>query len=618
MRAERALLAWSGVLVVLACGGSPARGQVSIVERLTLTGTVEAVAGHRVTVRDEAGTRHEVRVQQPDEQAVPLADGRLLAFPAEVAIGGVIDPPTLEPGRVVRFRIRLTAKGTAEGTATEIAAVDADTTTVGVAWPHGPPEGKAAADCVVTAGVLRAGKTRLAVELPAGTPFPKRTVVTGTLAADTRATLESRDLGRLEPGAVVSRLEAVRLDTGDLVARRLVADNRSPRATARGDDALENRHRSLSDTPPAEPRLVRSPHFAFLTDVSDREWAVIRDKLERMVGVLERFFGRKAGGTVEGFIVRDLAAWPKGLLEEPLGVEKIRRREGVCFNTSLGPARRAVLYSCADHGVIQHECVHGFCHLTFGSTGPTWLSEGVAELGNSWRDGDDAVAIDPLVMGYLQNAPRKRTLGEIAVPGQEPAGSWQDYAWRWALCYLLANNPNYSDRFRPLAVALMEQRPGASFEATYGPVAREVSFEYDRLLETVGNGYRADLTAWPWKSAFRTLAPGGSQKTRIKAAAGWQATGVTLERGGTYEVVAEGAWRTAPAAVPLSADGDATGHGRLVATIFNDFALAPEFPVAPAREFTATAAGRLFLRCADDWTQLGDNDGQLDVTIRRR
>ena len=41
--------------------------------------------------------------------------------------------------------------------------------------------------------------------------------------------------------------------------------------------------------------------------------------------------------------------------------------------------------------MIQHECVHGFCHLTFGSTGPTWLSEGIAELGHHWRDGDTAV-----------------------------------------------------------------------------------------------------------------------------------------------------------------------------------------------------------------------------------
>jgi hypothetical protein len=609
----------AAAVAIAAAAAAPAHAQVSIAERLSLSGTVEAVAGNRVTLRDDAGTRHEVRVQRGDEQGVPLADGRLLAFPAEVRIGGVVEPAKLKPGQLVRFRTRLTARGTVDGTAAEIAVVDAADATVGVAWPHGPPEGKAAADCVVTAGVMRAGKTRLAVELPAGQPFPKRTVIACTLPDGVTATLESRELKRLEPGATVSRLEAVKLDTGDVVARSLVAENPSARGVAdRGDDALENRYRGLSDVPPSEPRLVRSPHFAFMTDISDREWAVIRDKLERMVGILERFFGRKAGGVVGGFIVRDLAGWPAGLLQEPMGVEKIRRREGVCFNSSLGPARRAELYSCADHGVIQHECVHGFCHLTFGSTGPTWLSEGVAELGNYWRDGDPAVAIDPVVLGYLQNAPQKRSLGEIAVPGDEPAGSWQDYAWRWALCFLLANNPNYSDRFRPLAVALMEQRPGASFEATYGPVAREVSFEYDRLLATVGNGYRADLAAWPWKAAFRTLATGGSQRTRVKAAAGWQATGVTVERGGVYEIVAEGTWRTAPAAAPLTADGDAAGHGRLVATIFHDFALEPELPLGMTGEFTATTDGRLFLRCADDWTQLGDNDGELDVTIRRR
>jgi hypothetical protein len=43
-----------------------------------------------------------------------------------------------------------------------------------------------------------------------------------------------------------------------------------------------------------------------------------------------------------------------------------------------------------------------------------------------------------------------RTLLEIAVPGLTDAGTWQDSAWRWALCHLLANNPNYPDRFVPL------------------------------------------------------------------------------------------------------------------------------------------------------------------------
>ena len=129
-------------------------------------------------------------------------------------------------------------------------------------------------------------------------------------------------------------------------------------------------------------------HFAFLTDVSDREAKIILDELERMAGLLEKYFGRGPAGVVEGFVVRDLAAFPPGTLAEPMGVAKIREGAGVCFNVRLGNQRKATLYSSADHGVIQHECTHGFCHMTFGSTGPTWLAEGVAEMGNYWQDGE--------------------------------------------------------------------------------------------------------------------------------------------------------------------------------------------------------------------------------------
>ena len=513
---------------VLTVGSPCALAQLTITERLSLTGTVEAVAGGRLTIRDDEGGRHEVRVQKADEQSVPLADGRLLAFPADVRISGPVDPAKLKPGQVVRFRCRLSVRAATDGEVSEITVIDADDATIGVAWSHGPPEAKTAADCVVTAAVLRASKGRLAVELPPDTPFKKKTVIACKLTGNATAVIESRDLRRIEPGATVVRLEGVRLDTGDEVAKTLVAEN--PAATtiaARGDDALENKYRSLSAEPPIVPRLVRSPHFAFLTDVSDREWAVIRDKLERMVGLLERFFGRKSTGVVEGFIVRDLAAWPRGMLREPMGVEKIRRREGVCFTTSLGPNRRAELYSCTDHGVIQHECVHGFCHLTFGSTGPTWLAEGVAELGNYWRDGDPAVEIDPVVMGY-----------------------------------------------------------------------------------------RADRAAWPWKARFRPLAAGARSTATVQAARGWQASGVTVEKDLAYAIAAPGTWRTTTAGEPCDADGDA-GRGRLVAAVFHNFTLTAELPLGAAATFVAPTAGQLFLRCADDWTQLADNEGELTVTISR-
>jgi hypothetical protein len=597
---------------------SPAAGQLAITEQLLLAGTVEAVAAGRITMRDADGSRLEVRVQRKDEQGVALADGRLLAFPAEIAITGGFDVAKLKPGQMVRFQGQLNRGGKAGDELSAITLVDDKGATAGVTVREEPASATEFADCEITAAVKQASKGRLVVQLPQAAAFNRKTMLSFKVAKGAQGRLESSDLRRIEPGAKVVRLEAARLDTGDVVARSIVVENIAGAALEeRGDDVLANKYRALSDEPKREPRPIRSAHFAFLSDVSDREARIVLDKLERMAGLLERYFGRSPRGVVEGFVVRDLSVWPPGTLAEAEGIAKIREQAGICFNATLGDQRRATLYSCADHGVIQHECTHGFCHLAFGSTGPTWLAEGVAEMGNYWQEGEQAVDVDPTVMGYLQKAAPKRGLLEIAVPGRTPPGTWQDYAWRWALCHMLANNPNYADRFKPLAIALMEERPDVSFESVYGPVAKEVSFEYDQFLKTVGNGFRADLAAWPWKARFRPLSAGGSMKTTVKAARGWQSSGLRVEQGASYDVAAEGTWRTAKAGEPVPADGDASGHGRLVAAVFNDYALGGEIGLGAKSSFVAPADGQLFLRCADGWTELADNDGELTVTLLR-
>jgi len=611
------ILGWT--LAVVALAAPVARAQLRVTEQLSLTGTVESVAAGVVTLRDEQQERVAVRVQGPDEQGVALADGRLLAFPAEVRVEGVLTVKQLAAGQVVRFRARLSGAGKGSGEVAEVTVADRDAE-AGATWSGTAPAPTESAPCEVVAPLKTIQPKRIAVGLPAGRPFPKPTTVAFTLAKDAVFRLASADPRKIVPGARVVSLEAVRLDSGDVVARRLVVENPGGAVAADADEALERRFAKLSDEPKATAREVRSAHFAFLTDVSDKEWAIIEHKLERMVGRLEAYFGRRQQGLVQGFVARDLNAFPPGALADPGGVEKIRRGEGVCISSSVGQVRRAELYSCADHGVIQHECAHGFCHLTFGSPGPTWLAEGIAELANYWTDGETAVDVPPTVMGYLQNEPRRRTLTEIAVPGRTDPGTWRDYAWRWALCHLLAYNPNYDDRFRPLAVQLMEGRPGVSFESVYGPVAKEISFEYDQFLRSVGNGYRADLAAWPWQARFRPLAAGGRATVRVKAKAGWQAGAVTVERGQRLEIGAAGSWRTAPAGRALDADGERDGRGRLVAAVLTDgdaFALSPEIPIGTRATLDAPAAGRLHFRCADEWTGLADNDGELEVTIER-
>jgi hypothetical protein len=612
------------ILLILCLAGlvaQSAAAQVVAVGEISLSGIVETVTGEGLTIRDSDGTRRQVRVQGKDQRGVALTDGTLLAVPVEATVRAEFPAAGLKPGQVVRLRSRLDRSGKTQADLAEVTVLEGDAAALGVTEPGGESRAAAAKEPVeveITASVKTVSAKRLVVELPRDKSYNRKTVLAFPLSETAVARLESDDPARIEPGATVVSLSAIQLRSGELVARVLEVKNAAAATVAdRGDEALERRFQKVSPVPPDKPRLVRSAHFAFITDVSDREWAVISFKLERMVGALEKFLGRRMTGVVEGFVARELAKFPDGLIDDHFGIEKIRRGEGVCVNSRLGPQRQARLYSCADHGVIQHECVHGLCHLAFGSTGPTWLAEGIAELGNYWKDGDQTIDLPPGVIAYLQNEQPKRKLLEIAVPGRTEAGTWQDYAWRWALCHLLANNPNYSNRFVPLTIALMEERQGASFESVYGPVAREISFEYDQFLATLGNGYRSDLTAWPWKAKFQRLADGGEATVKVKAKGGWQPSRVLVEPGDRLETTATGTWRIAAAGEPLDADGEPDGRGRLVAAVFADFTLTPEISLGTNATCEPPATGQLFLRCADAWTELGDNDGEVTVTIRR-
>jgi len=603
-------------LFFLTLSANPAQSQLVIEERLSLTGTVESVSAGILVVKDEKGKAHTVRVQAMDKESVPLAGGRLLRFPADIQITGNYKVEELQAGRTIRFRGQVNRVGRTSGQVKDISLVGRNGESDGIKVVEQAEQPGDFSTCEIVCQFTRVTNGRLLVQIPANNGFTRKPALSFQLTDDAIVSFKSDDIRRAGAGAKVTQLSAARLNTGDVVAKSVkieVAGGTTARASV--DDQLLAKYRHLSDEP-TRPRLVRSPHFAFMTDVSDRQARIILDKLETMVGLLTKYFGRAPTGVVEGFIVRDLSGWPDGLLKEPAGISKIREGAGICFNSSLGNQRRAELYSCDDHGVIQHECTHGFCHLAFGSTGPTWLAEGVAEMGQYWKVDQKAVEISRIVMTYLQRAKPKKKLLEIAVPGRVDAGNWQDYAWRWALCHLLANNPNYADRFKPLAISLMEKQEGVTFAAVYGPVAKQISFEYDLFLNTLDNGYRADLCAWQWNGKFSPLQAKRRKQQKISAAYGWQASGVTLEKGLSYDIAAVGSWKIAQDGSQYNADGDKDGRGKLVGVIFKDFQLSDPFPIGKLKRFEAPSDGQLYLRCQEDWNKLADNAGELTVHFR--
>jgi hypothetical protein len=345
-----------------------------------------------------------------------------------------------------------------------------------------------------------------------------------------------------------------------------------------------------------------------------------------MLDLISKYWAHPPVGMIECFVVRDLDKWPEGSLD-PNGRAKIAQGAGVTLTESLtvgGPggsrlrvASKSVVYAVADRGTPQHEAVHAYCGQAFGTTGPLWYAEGMAEMGQYWNKDDPSVHIDPTVLRYLKTA-RPQSLRDIVETNSDRSftgDSWQNYAWRWALCHLLANNTNYRDRFRPLGMGFLSGQK-VSFEDTYGAMAAEISFEYLFFVEHLEQGYRADLCSCDWNKKLKPLYGTAPVTAKILARSGWQPTGIACTPGEQYEFSAPGTWQTGKAAKEISADGTASGEGRLVGVLMHEFKLGKPFPLGSYGTFEAPAEGNLYLRCQDKWNELADNKGALTVKLK--
>ena len=412
-----------------------------------------------------------------------------------------------------------------------------------------------------------------------------------------------------------------------------------------------------AETPqPAGPPDYRSSNFLLHTDLPADDANDLLKRLETMLALISKYWGKPNKQTIEMFVVRDLEVWPADSLE-PAGRESIQQRGGITLSSGavnrqtgqlLGAKSR--VYAIADRGVPQHEAVHAYCHQTFGRAGPTWYAEGMAEMGHCWREGESRVHCLPIVVRYLRSVEPKPL--RAIVNGRDQTGdSWQNYAWRWALCHLLANNPNYYDRFRPLGLSILADQPDATFERVYGAMSQEIAFEYLFFLQHFDLGYEVTLTAWDWKTKFRRVTSVPVTCT-IEANRGWQASRLLVKAGDEFEVSAEGSWSLSldgpemspfgvvlpdqkPAAKKTATKKTAkTGSlevlpnvwrydspfktGQLVGVLFNDYELSEPFAIPADGSFVAPGEGQLFLRCEDAWNRLADNKGKVSLAFKRK
>jgi hypothetical protein len=299
--------------------------------------------------------------------------------------------------------------------------------------------------------------------------------------------------------------------------------------------------------------------------------------------------------------------------------------------------------------LLLHECTHCFMTIVPGTTPPVWYMEGMAELFGTHRlrpDGKADFRILPneaddvggwgRISAVRRECAEKRPLTLFGVC-QLPAEAFvkpEAYAWSWALCHFLDSHPRYARQFRELGRHLIDGEFEGRFREAFGADLRDVSTEWTLFEHQIQPGYDTARAA----IEFQTPHPLDRQQVRtviVKAARGWQDVGVQVAAGDVVEFSATGEFRLAQEPKPWISEPQGISFryfngiplGRLVACLDADpiadteaspgMHLLHVVPIGKSARLTIPANGRLLLRLNDAWDALADNEGTVEVTIRR-
>ena len=595
------------------------------------SGTIQSIHPGEVIIRLADGSDQTFKIQDQDEEALSLEGGRFIfkGLQANISVRGNLPVNLLERGMLVQFTASMNRFGKSETPLERLTVIPSLQESLKLDLKSAP-EDAAFVDCEVVGRVITNRRNRLLVAVPKS-KLARRERAEFNLAPDATFDIIATDLNRVAKGDTVDSFEGVEMTNGERIIRNINIrlTGQRDKITTTYSDELYQKFSNLSDAP-GQPRKESSDHFTLYTDISDRSAKVLLTKLETMYSLISKYYGRRPRQSIECYVIRvepnpnrTRGEMPNRMINgdywrrqlPAIGVLKVEEGAGVTASASNSRQTRSVVFACNDHGVVQHESVHAYCAQAFGTAGPVWYAEGMAEMGQYWRPGNLAVQIDPVVIDYLTHATQPKKLRDIVRAGQITGDSWKAYAWRWALCHLLSSNPNYQRRFKQLGMNIMYGKED-SFDQAFGPVADQISFEYDQFVKNFDNGYRVDLCSWDWETKAFDPRPEKTVKTKVDAQRGWQATPLNLTAGQSYDIICQGTWQTTAAGDELDADGNSRGEGRMIGAIFNNYTLSAPIELGTKQRFTAPQSGQLFLRCQDSWRSIEDNSGTLSAFFR--
>ena len=293
--------------------------------------------------------------------------------------------------------------------------------------------------------------------------------------------------------------------------------------------------------------------------------------------------------------------------------------------------------------LVLHEGVHGFMMYALKGAGPPWYSEGMAEhlATHSWDGRRIEVGIVPRskddvpYWGRIKilrdefAAGRGLMIREVMRYDQNAHRKIEPYAWSWAAVAFLDGHPTYRSKFRALQSKVQDDTAGFTldFEASVAEGLRELDEQWQLFVVNADYGYDFRRTAVQYANGLPL--PDGGRTVAVSADRGWQSTGLRLEAGKTYRILAKGRilvrqrpdkWWSEAGGVTLRYVerlplGMLVGNIRLDEPLPGTSNLALPIPIGLNRRIVAAGSGTLYLKVNDRPSSLADNSGQYTVKV---
>lgn len=309
--------------------------------------------------------------------------------------------------------------------------------------------------------------------------------------------------------------------------------------------------------------------------------------------------------------------------------------------------------------LLLHEGTHVFMASFLGGCGPGWYMEGTAELFATHRLDEQTGALTLRIMPasreevpmlgrikLIRDAVAANKLrafpAVMQIDNREQLGN-EAYAWCWAAAKFLDAHPRYRDRFRALSKSVLDPKFNDMVRREYEADWPNLTAEWLAYITTLDHGYDFERMTIDFRPGKPTGAGVGesastedSAQAQIAADRGWQSTGVELQAGHMYRIVASGRYqiaveRNGDKARPWSCEpGGVTieypdGHplGMLLGAVVPDMEITPTGPMSFAHPIalglratiTPESTGKLYLRVNDSAAKLADNQGAVSITI---